>query len=277
MKKWIPIFLCLLCVAAIACYLFLPHGPENSYQGPYPMLHEALQRSVPGIRDEASDQVMLLETDGFGRTLYAFLGDSDMAPYLSRNPLREMDSYRLVVLAVAQTYDGSSVSFYEDRNYIFRYIKDDSISGHPAEAAQTFANQVFGREGIAGLKEDNDWGRPLSPASCWYLTSKTEPPFTGPRLTSIFSPLAGNFRTSFLNMDSKGNSIYFLENRDSEKLYLVFVTPYGAIPESGIVQLWDVRDYGAALAQLKSENGWVPQSTRVLQFPAAPVAVLWNL
>lgn len=136
--------------------IFFGGSPIMLYDGEYPELEVVAINSVPGVlRSDMSDQVLVLEKDSYGRTLFAC--------ELNR-VFTNINSPQNVVLAIiiSQKTDLETVCYYTEINYDLAFLEDyetlvtELISSH------------FSEQDIETLKEKNDWNKPLEPDNSRY-------------------------------------------------------------------------------------------------------------
>lgn len=183
------------------------------------------------------------------------------------NDWRGKSSDKLVVLAIAQSFDSDNVSYYEGKNFIISYMGSEHVPGNILEKkykedgdspSRSFANQIFGKKKIEELKLVNDWDNFTGTQQEYTITGKVEEQLSDEQKEEVFATLAEHYRASFLSVDSQGNSIYLLINTDTRKFFLVFIDANGILPETGVTQLWDIWDYAEELQRFKLDNGWNP-------------------
>lgn len=239
----------LICAGVLPVF---PSDPLFSYDGNAPMLHQAVQRSVPTVLDAAEDQIVILEQDPFGRVLYLFVGEAMTEP-LYPNPDR-----KTVVLGIAQAYDAESVSYFMDKNVLVGSAADKEIppvSGKQAAYA-ALADRLYGSAEIESFKAANFWQMPLDLSGCRTVTEKKTAVLPDAQANALFDKLADHHSEVLLDTDSAGNSIYALHDQDNGAVYLVFVSKAGEIPKRGVQKI-EGKDGGLELLRrFRQENGW---------------------
>ena len=118
--------------------------PSNVYDGENTALYSVANYSFFGMQTAAFDDVFVLDTDNFGRTLCLVR---------TRSWLVE-DKY-VAILLVAQSYNESEVAYYEFENILYCFT-DYFI---PSEE---FMFTIFTCDQITDLKERNDWNQALN-------------------------------------------------------------------------------------------------------------------
>jgi hypothetical protein len=117
-----------------------------TYRGEHKDLAAVVLFSIPGARSTLPDQYLVLETDEYGRTLFATIsGDS----YFTNGEKR----MSICAVLVLQKSDDTHVYFYGEENYIF------FLQSHDSELTQDFVSKHFTEEAIESLKLANDWGK----------------------------------------------------------------------------------------------------------------------
>lgn len=146
--------ICLLLVLCLAvslcgCDPVIAGGNNNALRtvGIYSML---------GVSDAGGEELLTLEQDEYGRTLFAYKNTS-----FSSEPTGgdSTDIYNndLIAVLVCQSYDDKTAGFYEHDNYIFSTTAASSVLD------EDLVYSIFSESDIESLKQANDWGKELQP------------------------------------------------------------------------------------------------------------------
>ena len=152
MKKLILILLMLSLITSLSSCIFSPFIPWDptsyTYDGDNKPLYSAANYSILGMKTDALDKVLVLEHDGYGRTMYLVRTNSWIC----------QDKF-IVALLISQACTEQSVSYYHGRNVTYVYadyfeLTTDSLSA------------FFDDSQIDDLKSENDWGKPIQADKC---------------------------------------------------------------------------------------------------------------
>ena len=220
-------------------------------------LKVAARESILGVYGTIFDEVMILEKDEYGRTLFAFRG---------RNVLHDEDTLAIVIL---QKTEINFVYFYDGSNFIqTRFEGDIDIDWNTAYVLNNFDSAK-----ISALKDSNDWNKPLNEAIMFKapITTTKVQPLSAKQQRNIIAGISEyiQYRSSVvLTIDKNGLILCLMIgrkiSRDSddtmdEPTYLVMLDKEeNIIPGTGIQQLDEslFDDYLEFLNAFKAANGW---------------------
>lgn len=158
MLKKVLVGIVLFTTAFLFCGCFFAPSDINIYRGQYSELLTVSLHSLLGVYDSEMNQIEVLQTDDYGRILYAYstfpltAGDPGASVHTWYN-----DESRLIGVLICQFVDSDYVYFYEGCNYL--------IAESPIKEEQPLSQLVslfFSEEEIAHLKSKNDWGKSLA-------------------------------------------------------------------------------------------------------------------
>lgn len=191
-------------------------------------------------------EIEIIETDGFGRTLFSY-----HEKYYSGGEL----SYSALI--VSQYSSNGQVYYYEDCNYIVK--KQDPNASRL---------QDFNLEEIECLKSINDWDKPINADKCISKTiSKNKQTISEVKNAVIDmvvteNDLSGknyNAFADYLTADKNGNHIFYgaIIRLDGENdiYFVAFVS--GDSEKIELLTPSDLYDYAEELTNFKERNGWV--------------------
>lgn len=220
-------------------------------------LKVAARESILGVYGTIFDDVLILENDEYGRTMFAFRGS---------NILYEEDILAIVILQKTEEnysyiYDGSN------------FIQTIFLGNEDSDWNATYILSNFDSGKISALKDSNDWDKPLNEALMFKvpITTKKVQPLSAKQQRIIFAGISEyiQYRSSVvLSIDKNGLILCLMIGRkiskDSddamdEPTYLVMLDKEeNVIPGTGIQQLDEslFDDYLEFLNAFKAENGW---------------------
>ena len=205
--------------------------------------------SLLAVSGERFDPIYIIDRDSCGKTLFTFSG-------LSAHYNSEVNA--VFALMIAQGYDGESVCYYEDCNYICVGVK-----GRRHVETYDGLLEYFSEEEINALKLENDWDKPADEAKTVKETvvRRKHNPIGEETLRKAFGQTEISYSyaaTVPLCCDSNYNFLYYVgtDGEDGRKEYLVMFDIYGKIIEgTGIEELTDFWSR-EQLKEFKAANGW---------------------
>ena len=205
-------------------------SPIMLYDGENPELEVAAINSVPGVlRSDMSDQILVLETDSYGRTLFA-CKLTRAFNYINRN------QNKVLSIIISQKTDDNNVYFCTDVNYCLSFF-DDYIPPLTVD----LINESFSEQDFQNLKDKNHWEKPLNLESekirkvnnvleKSYDLSKKEK-------KTITKNIGSNFCDAFYRHFDSNQSIYFIlninredETSDRYEWYFIVMDDEGNLP-----------------------------------------------
>lgn len=248
----------LLCIVVVVllCISFLLTGclfPRTYYIGEHPELMAVATHSIPGIRSSRDDELIVLDTDQYGRTLFAvLLGNSWM--------VRKNYDECIVGIFVLQKSDESASYIYSEQNYLWAIISERVL------LTDELIEKCFSEDAIEVLKKNNDWNVAPQNASAVLvavpkslnkdrnLTEETE---------KVLEVKVGtNIRTTFFKNDNTGKALYFICNISAcYEWYLAMLDESGNLIDSddAILRLDDMEmeNMPNAITEFLQKNNWV--------------------
>lgn len=247
MKRGMTLILALILMTA--CEAF------DRYASDFVSYQVIANDSILGVSGNWDDNDAIIETDDYGRVLYAFLGSTALY------------EGRVLSLGIAQSTTKTHSYFYDGVNEIHLEYPE----GLKKDIKTIKIEDYFDIDKINQLKIDNDWNKPLDPSRFFEVDFETvkEKPISDTILKKVYEPLSEKINScTLLTWDKNGLMLYFMigiEYDDKLKkntygpAYLVmFDKDKKVIPQTGIQQL-DVSlfdDYRAVLNAFKQANGW---------------------
>lgn len=247
-KSMIAILLALLLVSCDDDYRFFRDDLN---------IKVAARESILGVYGTIFDDVMILEIDEYGRTMFAFRGSSI---------LHEENILAIVIL---QKTEENYSYIYDGSNFIHTLFHGNEDSDWNA----TYILSNFDSGMISALKVSNDWDKPLNEALMFkvQITTKKVQPLSSKQLRNIYTGLSEHIRYGscvVLSIDKNGLILYlmigtrFSESSDKTifgPAYLVMLDKdENVIPGTGIQQLDEslFDNYLEVLNAFKIANGW---------------------
>ena len=191
---------CMMCAALSGCI------DDNGYNGPHPELMFCAKRSIPGATSSLGDEVKILETDPYGRTLFA------ISIACSRQKTNQNQLGHLFAVLIMQKSSDTHVYFYGEKNYLLAipvgYFGENRIP--PTEEN---IRQYFTEEEIAALKLANDWNK--DPKECKKTAVRVEirddtVSMIGQQRELTQKTLGNGFSSALFRRDASGRTVYFV-------------------------------------------------------------------
>lgn len=247
----------------IACLLFISilltgcWDPVLRYSGEHMNLMAAAINSIPGVESSAEDQLMMLDTDEYGRTLFAV--------QLSRICMIR-ESYEECVLAVliVQGGDESFSYVYGEQNYLMTILNEKT------SLSEELIGDHFPEDKIASLKQRNDWNvAPEEVAArsiCVPNTLEKEFGYSSEVDQLVTEIIGTNTRNEFFRQDQTGKLLFFILNINGESAqyewYMVMIDSSGRLidGENSYIRLdnIEVEEIADAIAVYMQNNQWKP-------------------
>ncbi len=241
----------------MALFLFSACDDFVLYKGHYPELQSIATHSLLGVFGFESDEILILEKDEWGRTLFAFVGSSIYT-----------DDYILAVL-ISQKTTETNAYFYDTYNFIVKECPD-YVKYH--DITTDLVQQYFTDEEIQQLEATNDWGHPIQNELLFEIkiARKKVDKISVQKQRAAFDRITDQYHYNNcvpLSTDRNGLTLYLLSERDynsDEKVY-EFGNSYMAmfdktghlVSETSLETLNDLWMYQEQLRAFKTKNGWV--------------------
>lgn len=237
---------------------------QNEYYSNDIDLHSIAINSLLGVYTRESDQVQVLETDDFGRKLFAFNA-------YTFNHTEE--GGRILAVLVSQKTKDDKAYFYDNVDCLYCPAPSPSSYKKFKEQTEQIVKSYFTDEQISSLKEANDWDKPLDSAKFFEIKADSFKKDTVSELKrhKAFLMVGSDAeykrcRMEALTTDKNGKSIYFVRTAHSanedDKNYIITTYAFmfdknGNVDSSkGIMAIKDVWDYSEQLAAFKAANDW---------------------
>ncbi|MHB1453659.1 MAG: hypothetical protein ACYCYM_06880 [Saccharofermentanales bacterium] len=247
--------LCLLILLLSAC--------ENQYEyrNNDVDLYTIAVNSLLGAAVYESDKILNLETDDFGRKLFAYEG-------FTCNGTSE--NGRIFAVLVSQKTTDTEAYFYDNVNFLYCGIS--SANQYKVLTKQQVRN-CFTDEQIASLKAYNDWNSPLDESRFFTVKIQSRKTDTVPKnkLKRSFLMIAAeneyeNSNKLLLTTDKNRKSIYCIRVKPEYatrgdyiflKSYVMLFDEKGNVDaEKGIMEIENVWNYQEQLLSFKTANDW---------------------
>lgn len=206
-RKYRYFILILVMIVLIAISLsgcLVPFDPVLRYSGEHVALDAAAIYSMPGVESLDSDEILILEQDAYGRTLYAICLDNDFI-LLDAN---RAFSWKVLALVVLQGQDDSHVYFYGEQNYRMTKIEGTT------QLSEEVVTKEFDDETISQLKAANDWNIPTEDASRVPVKAPIQLEkgnlLNAKQDAMLEKYIGNNLRSQFLREDQNGRKLYFV-------------------------------------------------------------------
>ena len=255
MKK--PIILCisllLLSLLLVGC---------GVYRGEHRDLHAVAINSLLGIFGCPEDVVRVIETDEYGRTLFAFRRASNEG-------ISEVD--HVLALLISQKSTSEYAYFYDGYNVIL--CRFDGSERWGRLSPETVFNH-FSAEEVEKLKADNDWGKEINEDRLFRVPIRGYKPVTVSARKqraafgeiSDYSDYLNSGFSGPLTSDKNGKTLYlFLGYRFDARAGIEYFTPPvlamfdkdgNLIENTGLKEITDIWDYRDELREFKESNNW---------------------
>lgn len=226
-------------------------------------LHVIAVSSLLGVSVSWTNEVLILETDEYGRKLFAFEGNTCNGT---------QENGRISAFLISQKTTETESFYYDNINFIYRVAQTPIYKRYGKINANDTA-KWFTKEQIDALKSANDWNKPLSSEKFFKVKIQRTKPDTvsNKRLRKAFNLIADDelFENSCIELlteDASGRSIYFFRIKLSgskrgdyifEKSYVIMFDKNDKVEaEKGIMEIENVWDYQEQLSIFKSRNNW---------------------
>jgi len=250
----------LICtVVILLCTSFLLAGclfPTMHYRGEHSELMAAALYSMPGTRTVREDELVVLGSDRYGRTIFAVLLTGS---WMIKNSFEE----GILGVFVVQGSDESASYIYSEKNYIFTIISKG------VSLTDELVKEHFSEDDIVALKQKNDWD--VAPEDTMIVpaavpkTLKKDRKMEKETVEAIEASIGTNTRQLFFKEDDTGKVLYFICNIDGKyaeyEWYLAILDASGNLidSEDAIIRLDDIKmeDIPNAIADYLQKNNWV--------------------
>jgi len=247
---------------------------DNNYYGEYVDLNSQVTNSILGTLYPATNTIVVVDEDAFGRRLFACRNEVFTAYSKMGGSGGEVFG-----IFVTQKTDEEYVYFYPDYNFIiYPYERNPGGEEPSYEDELTLLSQNYAiSNDIEKLKQKNDWEKPFDESMCVEVkVSRTDRDYES-RLANkplisdearqkaykqvlpqaVFYP--GLFY--YLTSDEYDRHIYFFrgldENDEYTKSYVVMFNKDGSFDsKNGIMEITDLWNYQDDLKAFKERNGW---------------------
>ena len=183
--------------------------PVRMYNGEQTDLMATAVQSIPGCSSAEKDQVLVLEEDAYGRTLFAVR--------LQDTWLIQQSYYECTIaVLVMQSSTESQVAFFPDRNFLI------SSTESLVDITEELISKHFSDEAICQLKQDNDWDIPPKQNDVRLTTvSRTvaKEEKTDAAQKTIEAKIGTNCRISPYRVDMYGRHAYFVFHIEDYYVY----------------------------------------------------------
>ena len=288
------------CKAVISLFLLSVFGFSlfgcryKGYEGEYPGAYTLICSQVPDtlgarviLQSLYDPQILPLESDSFGRSLYLYLEDTD----------------GLLSLCIVQKENSERVYFYPEKSTISvkmppHYYDIDNTKLSKKEL-KSLVSEMFPAESIEKFKIRNDWNKPINDSlldSAEMISPKLESKWDGrpdtvnlSDETWLFHMLATAEREGhdfsrveeddkhfseaiWMATDDYGRRLYYVEGcyyldgsedepqiryREKYLEMIAIINPDGSFdPDSFMAELYDKADYQGQISELKEKCGW---------------------
>jgi hypothetical protein len=225
------------------------------YYGEYfPYAVEA-RSSLLGVFGSLSDDILILETDKYGRCLYVYRGYS------------RMYDQNVIAILVSQRTDSDAIYYYDGKNFIF--ILEPYSATYPL--TEQFVRDHFSIDEIKLIKTTNYWNEPMEERKLFEtkISRKKIDTVSIPKLREAYGKFYKdmNVSTILLSQDKNGLSLYYVlgyNYKPDTKSYvygpeyiMMFDKNGNLIPITGTLLFHSSDfDYQSILVRFKTINGW---------------------
>lgn len=220
---------CIFTIVFLLAGCIAPSDPMIPYLGEHQELAATAIYSIPGVKSNLDDQILLLEEDAFGRVMFlAYLEDG----ILGRKPFAD----NVLALVIMQKQDESNVYFYGERNYLFRFVRDQFVVTHET------ASEYFESNAIEQLKKENHWNLPPDASAGTLVAAplalEKETSLTNEARQTLKEAFGNNMRYQFFREDQNGNKMYMILviNGGDYKWYLTALNQEGRLANDDAIQ-----------------------------------------
>lgn len=250
MKKIFLFIIIVLIISPLSGCVFDP--ASSVYKGNNIELQVIATNSLLGVPGRYADKVIVLETDNFGRKLFAYTTFDG--------------HYSILGILISQKTTKNNSYFYDNENFIFCKIPNEAILD------EDLVSNYFNDEQLNQLKELNDWNKPLVEEKMFEITIRNykKDTISFENQEKVFLTITtnyGNLSSTLLTTDKNGKSIYFMHGAKPDKTkqidvyttkaYIIMFNEDGTVdPKIGIEEVNDIFDYKEQLKEFKIANNW---------------------
>ena len=239
----------------------IPSDPVFRYEGDRADLAATAIYSIPGTESSPDDVMLALETDQYGRTLYACYLSSSFACW------DYGASTGVLAVLVMQKCDEDKVYFYGERNYLFTFVPADEGEGLTAE----LVSQYFSENELLSLKESNRWDQEMMEndelLSSAPLQLDKDDMLSKTAEKAIQAKVGSNIRYDLLRNDGRNSSLYFVvslvyhEDTNSREptYYIVMLDSTGNVMDDGnaVRRLDGFENIADVIREFQEAYGWI--------------------
>jgi hypothetical protein len=213
--------------------------------------------SLLGVSGALSDEILILETDDYGREFFAYRGYS------------KIDDGDIVAIVISQKTTSQKDNYYDGIN--IRILEDATDPSQ--ELTRSFISENFTQSQINQLKFENDWNLPIKKDHLFEakVSRNKIDTVSIKNQKSTFGKVSADFDDSgsiLLSQDKNGLSLYYMVGVKYDYTakvfiydpsYLVMFDKDGNdIPGTGMMKLdgLQMNDYLEGLNAFKFANGW---------------------
>jgi hypothetical protein len=201
----------LVMILVISVLLLTSCDDYKKYYGEYFPLVVVARSSLLGVTGSLSDEVLVIETDSYGRTLFAYRGYSIVS---------QSD---IIAIVVSQKTTLNATYFYDGVNFLV----SENLNDPKQELTLNYVNEMFLQTEIDQLKINNDWNVTLDNDKLFKqeIERNKSQTVTRSKQKAVFSKLSDLFDESssiILSHDKQGLSLYLMVGReydDSTKIF----------------------------------------------------------
>ena len=259
MRTKILIMLISFSICLAGCVL--PFDPILRYSGEHTEYIAASIYSLPGVESAIDDEIMVLDTDLFGRTMVAVCLDRDIVLIDSKRSY----PWKVFAVLIIQRIDDTHVYFYGERNY--RMTKIDGT----IELSRQVVEDTFNMEMLEELKNENDWNIPPEETTVALVKVpiQVEKNQTMSKLQekALKEYVGNNFQSEFLRQDKEGRQLYFIVQIDNQTpvvytWYAAIFEPDGSLcgGNAGVTPIHSISTIQLELARFLEQHCWVDAS-----------------
>ncbi|MBQ2806145.1 MAG: hypothetical protein IJF08_03750 [Clostridia bacterium] len=152
------ILLLLVLLLTVVLHSCIAWDPVFRYDGKHVDCAATVIYSIPGIESLSMDELLILDTDSYGRVMFAYKATG--SALLVEHSDAGYNGYFLFVV-IMQASDSENVYFLPEQNYIGKTLIDDGNITNKSILTKEYVASLFSENELLSLQSTNEWEQPL--------------------------------------------------------------------------------------------------------------------
>ncbi len=265
-KRILLLLVLLLIVVLHSCIAW---DPVFRYDGEHVDCVATAIYSIPGLRTQSDDELLILDTDSYGRVMFAY--KTAGSGLLVEHSDAGYKGYFLFVV-IMQASDSKNVYFLPEQNYIGSVLLYDEVSAYDSTLTTEYVSAQFSNNTLENLQKANEWEQPLKSLDTYTLApiklEKQDEHYPNKKQTQLAEYIANPpLNYCLFRRDREGKFTYFIQVNtyceDDDKTqytwYLVVLDEDKNLYNGGIsvTELDQSRGIAEQIEFFLAQNNWV--------------------